>query len=73
MSPIQAEQEKEPEDMVLLRCASMAGDNGSWAGGEAKSQPGPGITVSVQLGQRAVRGGAGKNGARASSSLAAWT
>lgn len=63
MSPIQAEQEKEPEEMVLPRCASLAGDNGSWARGEAESQPSPGTTVSAQLGQQAARGGAGSKGA----------
>lgn len=61
MSPIQAEQEKEPEEMVVLRCASLAGDNGSWARGEVESQPSPGITVSAQPGEQAAREGAGKS------------
>lgn len=42
MSPIQTEQEKEPEEIVLPSCAWLAGDNGSWARGEAESQPSPG-------------------------------
>lgn len=62
MSPIQAEQGKEPEEMVLPRCASLAGDNGSRARGEAESQPGSGTTVSAQLGQQAARAGAGRSG-----------
>lgn len=61
MSPIQAEQEKEPEEMVLPRCASLAGDNGSWARREAKSQPSPGMSVSAQLGQPAARAGTRRN------------
>ena len=42
MSPIQTEQEKEPEEIVLPSCAWLARDNGSWARGEAESQHGPG-------------------------------
>lgn len=45
MSPIQTEQEKEPGEMVLPRCAWLAGDNGSWARGEAESGPDQGHSV----------------------------
>lgn len=47
MSPIQTEQEKEPEEMVLPRCASLAGDNGSRARREAEEPAQPRVTFSV--------------------------